>query len=339
MFAANVLAPLNLHGDQQGASGKDGVVTTPEGFKEAYTASARRLERACLPSPNSAARACRRCSRRGAGDVEAANMAFSLCPLLTGAVEACSARLGRAEGLPAEDGRRRVDRHDEPHRAPGGLRPRRRCARRRCPNGEHYRISGTKIFITWGEHDMAENIVHLVLARLPDAPPGVKGISLFIVPEVPGQRGRYARRAQRPASAPRSSTSWASTAARPRACPCDEGAVGYLVGEGTRPRIHVHDDEPRPPRRRARRRGGRRARLPAGARPTRGSGCRAGRSQRRAAAEADHPAPRRAPHAAAHEGRDRGDARLAYYTAAAMDRAHGHRTRPSARHARRWSTC
>jgi alkylation response protein AidB-like acyl-CoA dehydrogenase len=54
---------------------------------------------------------------------------------------------------------------------------------RAVPEGDHYRISGNKIFITWGEHDMAENIVHLVLARLPDAPPGVKGISLFLCPK------------------------------------------------------------------------------------------------------------------------------------------------------------
>lgn len=54
---------------------------------------------------------------------------------------------------------------------------------RAVPEGDHYRVSGNKIFITWGEHDMAENIVHLVLARLPDAPPGVKGISLFLCPK------------------------------------------------------------------------------------------------------------------------------------------------------------
>ena len=52
------------------------------------------------------------------------------------------------------------------------------------PQGAHYRLRGTKIFITWGEHDMSENIVHLVLARTPDAPEGVKGISLFIVPKL-----------------------------------------------------------------------------------------------------------------------------------------------------------
>jgi alkylation response protein AidB-like acyl-CoA dehydrogenase len=76
-----------------------------------------------------------------------------------------------------------VDRHDEPDRAAGRLRPGRDAQQGRAAGRRHYRISGQKIFITWGEHDMAENIVHLVLARLPDAPPGVKGISLFLVPK------------------------------------------------------------------------------------------------------------------------------------------------------------
>ena len=51
------------------------------------------------------------------------------------------------------------------------------------PDGDHYKVSGTKIFITWGDHEMAENVIHLVLARLPDAPEGVRGISLFLVPK------------------------------------------------------------------------------------------------------------------------------------------------------------
>ena len=79
----------------------------------------------------------------------------------------------------------RVDRHDEPHRAAG------RLGRRRAPHAGGavadgdgtWRITGQKIFITYGEHDMTDNIVHLVLARVPDAPPGTKGISCFIVPK------------------------------------------------------------------------------------------------------------------------------------------------------------
>ena len=83
------------------------------------------------------------------------------------------------------------------------------------PDGDVYRITGQKIFITWGDHDMADNIVHLVLARLPDAPPGVKGISLFLVPKILVGRGRQARRGQRAAPALASSTSSASTPRRP----------------------------------------------------------------------------------------------------------------------------
>ena len=67
--------------------------------------------------------------------------------------------------------------------------------------GEHYRISGQKIFITYGDHDLTDNIVHMVLARTPDAPPGSRGISLFLVPKFLPDAERQARRAQRSAAA------------------------------------------------------------------------------------------------------------------------------------------
>ena len=78
-----------------------------------------------------------------------------------------------------------------------------------------YKITGTKIFISAGEHDLAENIIHLVLARIEGAPAGIKGISLFVVPKFLRQCRRLARRAQRRRCAARSSTRWASTAIRP----------------------------------------------------------------------------------------------------------------------------
>ena len=79
---------------------------------------------------------------------------------------------------------RRVDRDHEPHRAAGRLRSRRRDPHpRRAGGRRHLPITGQKIFITYGEHDLTDNIVHLVLARLPDAPPGTRGISLFLVPK------------------------------------------------------------------------------------------------------------------------------------------------------------
>jgi alkylation response protein AidB-like acyl-CoA dehydrogenase len=76
-----------------------------------------------------------------------------------------------------------MDRHDEPHRAAGRAAISRRCARAPCRPARHYRLYGQKIFITYGEHDLTENIVHMVLARIEGAPPGVRGISLFIVPK------------------------------------------------------------------------------------------------------------------------------------------------------------
>jgi alkylation response protein AidB-like acyl-CoA dehydrogenase len=113
------------------------------------------------------------------------NMAFCLCPMLTSGVLEAMKHHGSPEQL-----QRYVPKLTsgewsgtmnltEPQAGSDLAAVRTRAV----PDGDHYKISGTKIFITWGEHDMADNIVHLVLARLPDAPEGVKGISLFIVPK------------------------------------------------------------------------------------------------------------------------------------------------------------
>ena len=94
-------------------------------------------------------------------------------------------------------------------------------------DGSGYRLSGQKIFITYGEHGLAENIIHLVLARTPDAPAGESGISLFIVPKYlineDGSRGKSATIILR---LPRWSTSWASTANRPTVLLCGEQGAG-----------------------------------------------------------------------------------------------------------------
>jgi alkylation response protein AidB-like acyl-CoA dehydrogenase len=113
-------------------------------------------------------------------------MAFALCPMLSvGAIEAINHHgSDSAKGnVPAQTVDRRMDRHDEPDRATGGLRCRRAEINRNAARGRHLPDQGTKIFISFGDHDMAGNIVHLVLARTPDAPPGTKGISLFLVPK------------------------------------------------------------------------------------------------------------------------------------------------------------
>src|SRR5581483_9222255 len=108
-----------------------------------------------------------------------------------------------------------------------------RC--RAVPEGDHYRLHGTKIFITWGEHDLAENIVHMVLARTPDAPDGVKGISLFIVPKFlldkdgsPGARNDVkCVSIEHKLGIHASPTCVMAYGDR-------EGAIGYLVGEENR---------------------------------------------------------------------------------------------------------
>ena len=154
---------------------------------------------------------------------------------------------------------------------------------------------------------MAENIVHLVLARVAGAPEGVKGISLFIVPEVPGQRRRLARRAQRRAGASASSTSSASRRARPRCCSsATRAARARRPGRDRhadrrgepRPRVHVHHDERGALR--GRHAGHRASPSAPTSRPRRS---RSERVQSRpvdgsvAGSATDHPPPRRAPHA------------------------------------------
>ena len=114
-----------------------------------------------------------------------ANMSFALCPLLTaGAMEAIKAHASdelKNRYLPKlVSGEWSGTMNLTEPQAGSDLSA---VRTRAVPEGDHYRISGQKIFITWGDHDMTENVVHLVLARLPDAPEGTRGISLFLVPK------------------------------------------------------------------------------------------------------------------------------------------------------------
>ena len=186
-FVEQEVAPLNRAGDQNGAKWNDGVVTTTPGFKKAFEEFAKagwqglqheaELGGQGLPKLIGAV-ACE--------NINAANLAFSLCPLLTdGVIEAVS-MVGSDEQKarflpPLMEGRWTGTMNLTEPQAGSDLA---QVASRAVPQDDgSYRISGQKIFITYGEHDMAENIVHLVLARTPDAPAGVKGISLFIVPK------------------------------------------------------------------------------------------------------------------------------------------------------------
>jgi acyl-CoA dehydrogenase len=184
-FAEQVLAPTNRAGDT-GCKWNDGNVTTPEGFKEAWKQF---VESGWvgLRSP----------AEFGGQELPAlvsiateemwnsANLAFSLAPLLT---------LGAIEALVRHGSQEQQDTYltkmvsgewtgtmnlTEPQAGSDLAQVRTRAT----PNGPNYRLYGQKIFITYGEHDLTENIVHMVLARIDGAPPGVRGISLFIVPK------------------------------------------------------------------------------------------------------------------------------------------------------------
>ncbi|RUO97715.1 acyl-CoA dehydrogenase [Hyphomicrobium sp.] len=186
-FGAEVLAPLNALGDRVGSKLLDGKVTTPPGFKEAYRAF---VDGGWSMLPCAEAYGGQNLPEIVATPVgeiwNAANVSFGLCPLLTqGAIHAIEA--GGSDALKAKYLPKMVAGQwtgtmnlTEPH-AGSDLGPLSTRAER-MGDGT-YRITGTKIFITWGEHEMAENIIHLVLARLPDAPAGTRGISLFLVPK------------------------------------------------------------------------------------------------------------------------------------------------------------
>lgn len=234
-LAAEVLAPLNAIGDREGTRLENGVVRTPLGFKEAFekfrdggwmgVVFPQAYGGQDLPWTLNTALA----------DLwNAANMTFELCPLLTqGAVEAIlhhgSEEQKRTYAVPLIAGRWTAAMCLTEPQAGTDLGAIRTRAERR---DGHYRLFGQKIFITFGDHDMAENVVHLVLARLPDAPAGTRGLSLFIVPKyLPRADGQPAVR-----------NDWRVLKLEHKigihASPTcvisygeSEGAIGYLLGE------------------------------------------------------------------------------------------------------------
>jgi len=186
-LCGEVLAPLNVEGDRNPSSWKDGAVTATPGFKEAFRQFVEGgwqgvqhpAEYDGQGLPKLIATPCIEM-------LNASNLSFALCPLLTdGAIEAlltAGSDVQKQRYVPKLISGEWTGTMNltEPQAGSDLALVRTRAE----PQGDGaYRLFGTKIFITWGEHDMAENIVHLVLARTPNAPEGVKGISLFIVPK------------------------------------------------------------------------------------------------------------------------------------------------------------
>lgn len=184
-FAGEVLSPLNSVGDVQGSQLVDGQVVTPDGWKEAYQQFCDNGWGSLAFDPNYGGQGLPMCVSAAVQEMwHSANMAFGLCPLLTqGAVDAIHSHGSESMKdtyLPKMvEGKWTGTMNLTEPQAGSDLAAIRTSA---VKEGEHYRIRGQKIFITYGEHEMSENIIHLVLARTPDAPAGVKGISLFVVP-------------------------------------------------------------------------------------------------------------------------------------------------------------
>jgi alkylation response protein AidB-like acyl-CoA dehydrogenase len=238
-FAGEVLAPLNASGDREGARWIDGSVIMPQGFAQAYGQFVANGWNGIGGDPAYGGQGMPRLVVAAVQEMwKSANLSFSLCPLLTGgAIDAIELR-----GTPAlkETYLHKMVSGEwtgtmnltEPQAGSDLAAVRTRAE----PAGDgHYRIFGQKIFITFGEHDMAENIVHLVLARTPGAPEGVKGISLFVVPKflvnadgTPGARNDvHCVSIEHKLGIHASPTAVLAYGDR-------GGAVGYLVGEEKR---------------------------------------------------------------------------------------------------------
>lgn len=186
-FCAEQIAPLSQVGDTQGARFDKGRVTMPEGDARAYARFVEMGWQALIhPAEHGGIGLPRAVGAAAVEMLNAADMSFGLCPLLTdGAIEALlltGSDTQKATYLgPLIEGRWSGTMNLTEPQAGSDLG---RVATRAVQRGDGtYGITGTKIFITYGAHDLTENIIHLVLARTPDAPPGPKGLSLFIVPQ------------------------------------------------------------------------------------------------------------------------------------------------------------
>ncbi len=185
-FATAVLDPLNRTGDREGVQLlPDGTVRTPTGFKEAYRQFCELGWNGLAKNPDFGGQGMPQVLAAAVDEMwNAANMAFELCPMLTGgaidAIELNGSDALKRTYLPKMISGEWTGTMNLTEPQAGSDLAAIRAKAVPQPDGS-YRIFGSKIFITYGEHDYTENVIHLVLARTPDAPPGVKGISLFVV--------------------------------------------------------------------------------------------------------------------------------------------------------------
>ncbi|MEM9211764.1 MAG: acyl-CoA dehydrogenase [Pseudomonadota bacterium] len=235
-LASEVIAPTNHQGDVEGAHWhQGGIVTTPTGFKDAFKAMGEggwcgigvAEEYGGQGMPNLVSAAVREMWH-------SANMAFALCHLLTEgqleALQGCASEEQKQTYIPPmAEGRWTGTMNLTEPQAGTDLAAIRTMA---TPEADHYRIKGQKIYITYGEHDMAENTIHLVLAKTPGAPDGVKGISVFIVPKfLVNEDGSLGERNDVKCVSIEHKLGIKGSPTAVLAFGEEDGAIGYLVGE------------------------------------------------------------------------------------------------------------
>jgi acyl-CoA dehydrogenase len=238
-FGSEILDPLCAPGDRVGSKLVDGKVVTPPGWKEAYRQFADAGWPALAASEEWGGQHLPQVIATAAGEIwNASNLAFGLCPLLT---------LGAVDALEAE-GSAELKRIYLPKMVSGEWTGTMNLTEPQCGTDlgllrtkavkqadGSYRLFGTKIFITYGDHEMTDNIVHLVLARLPDAPPGTRGISLFLVPKyLVGNDGSIGARNDVVTAGLEHKLGIHASPTCVMKFGEKTGAVGYLVGEENR---------------------------------------------------------------------------------------------------------
>ncbi|OED42472.1 acyl-CoA dehydrogenase [Chromatiales bacterium (ex Bugula neritina AB1)] len=237
-FAAEVLAPLNKTGDAEGAAWTADGVTTPAGWIDAYSQFSESGWNSLAFDPEYGGQGMPRALAAAVQEMwHSSNMAFGLCPLLTqGAVHAiashASSELKQTYLEKMVSGEWTGTMNLTEPQAGSDLAAVRTRAE---PQLDHYLISGQKIFITYGDHDLTDNTIHLVLARTPDAPAGVKGISLFVCPKfILNEDGSPGKRNDVRCVSIEHKLGIHASPTCVMSFGDEGGAVGYLVGEENR---------------------------------------------------------------------------------------------------------
>jgi alkylation response protein AidB-like acyl-CoA dehydrogenase len=237
-LARDAIAPLNHSGDRAGSRLDNGVVRTPPGWRQAYGAFVEGGWNALPFAPEHGGQGMPWAVATAVHEMwESASLAFALCPLLTAGatdlLQAHGSEAQKAKYLPrmVEGSWTGTMNLTEPQAGSdvGALRT------RATPDGDRWRIVGQKIYITYGDHDLTENVIHMVLARTPGAPAGSRGISLFIVPKfLVGEDGQPGARNDLRVVSLENKLGIHASPTCVMAYGDDGGAIGELVGEENR---------------------------------------------------------------------------------------------------------